>query len=265
VSSLLEVLPSARRDQGFPHRIVVDEAHYFLDHPGAADLLDLELAAYTLTTYRMSRLDPRILAATEAIIVTRVSDPAEARALVTLAGVVGDEARWSATLAELAVDEAVVVNMGGSGPPQMRRFRTARRLTPHVRHRHKYADIPIAAGDAFVFTRDGAPVGPAPRTLGELATTLRTCPADVVEGHRRRHDFSSWIGDAFHDRGLASEVFALECKQRRTAESSPTFADAVAQLLVERYVSSDGVSRRAGDGAGERIKPAADPPERRAW
>lgn len=247
VASLLKVLAAARREQGFPHRIVVDEAHYFLDYPGAADLLDLELAAYTLTTYRMSRLDARILAATEAVIVTRASDPAEVRALATLAGAEDDEARWRATLAELAVDEAVLVTMEGSDRPQVRRFRTARRLTTHVRHRHKYADIPIAASDAFVFTRDGMPIGPAPRTLGELAATLRTCPSDVLEGHRRRHDFSIWIRAAFRDRELADEVFALERDPHRAADPSPTFADAVARLIVERYFPSDGRGGSGGD------------------
>jgi hydroxymethylpyrimidine pyrophosphatase-like HAD family hydrolase len=242
VSSLLEMLASARRAQGFPHRIIVDEAHYFLDHPGAADLLDFELAAYMLTTYQMSRLDPRILAATEAIMVTRVSEPAETQALLALAGVADDEGGWRAALADLPVDEAVLVDLAGTGGPQMRRFRTARRLTPHVRHRHKYADVPIVASDAFVFTRDGVPVGPAPRTLGELAATLRTCPADVVHGHRRRHDFSSWIGDAFRDRSLAKQVLALESDRYQTAGDSPAFADAVARLIVERYRPAHGRS-----------------------
>jgi hypothetical protein len=247
VSALLELLGSARRDQGFPHRIVIDEAHYFLDHAGAADLLDLELAAYMLTTYQMSRLDARILAATEGIIVTRVSAPEEARALAALAGAEEDEAGWLTTLAELAVDEAVLVNMGEPGRPAMRRFRTARRLTAHVRHRHKYADIPIVAREAFVFTRDGVPIGPATRTLGELAATLGSCPSDVLEGHRRRHDFSSWIRHAFRDRELANEVFALERNQQRAADPSPTFADAVARLIVARYLPSDGRGRSAGE------------------
>src|SRR5262249_10202112 len=149
VRSLLTFLASARRRRGFPHRIVVDEAHYFLDRPDAVELLDLELASYVLTTYKMARLDPRVLDATEAIIVTRESDPAEVRALMTLAGALDDEEGWCATLAGLAIGEAVLVTMDGPVPGRMRRFRMASRLTPHVRHRHKYSDIPVPAKDAF--------------------------------------------------------------------------------------------------------------------
>jgi hypothetical protein len=116
VPSLLTVLASARRRRGFPHRIIVDEAHYFLDRPEALELLDLELASYTLTTYNMARLDPRILYATDAIIVTKQSDPTEARALMSVAGFVEDDERWRATLAGLAVNEAVLVTMVGPGP-----------------------------------------------------------------------------------------------------------------------------------------------------
>src|SRR5262249_22194033 len=150
------------------------------------------------------------LDATEAIIVTRESDPAEARALMTLAGVVEDEESWRATLAGLAMDEAVLVTMVGPVPGGVRRFRTASRVTPHVRHRHKYSDIPVAAKDAFVFTRNGVPTGPAPRTLLELSAVLGSCPLDVVEQHRGRHDFSRWIANVFRDRALATRVFALE-------------------------------------------------------
>ena len=234
VPSLLKALASARRRRGFPHRIVVDEAHYFLDRPEAVELLDLELASYTLTTYKMARLDSRILDATEAIVVTRESDPAEVRALMTLAGGVQDEERWRATLAGLGMDEAVLVTMEGPLAGRLRRFRRASRLTPHVRHRHKYSDIPLPAADAFVFTRNGVPTGPAPRTLVELSAVLGGCPPDVVEEHRRRHDFSRWIADVFRDRALATQVFALE---REHEDGGPSrFATELARAIVARYV-----------------------------
>jgi len=243
VPSLLKALASARRRLGFPHRIIVDEAHYFLDQPEAVELLDLELASYTLTTYNMARLDPRILYATDAIIVTRQSDPAEAAALMAVAGVAEDQERWRATLAGLAMDEAVLVTMVGPVPGQMRRFRTASRLTAHVRHRHKYSDIPVAAKDAFVFTRKGVPTGPAPRTLAEFSVALGVCPLDVVEDHRRRHDFSRWIANVFRDRALAARVFALEGEHQ--GGEAPGFATELARAVVERYVLPDPSPRPA--------------------
>jgi len=260
VSSLLKLLAAARRRRGFPHRIIVDEAHYFLDRPEAVELLDLELASYALTTYKMARLDPRILDATEAIIVTRESDPAEARALMAVAGVVADEEHWRATLAGLAVDEAVLVTMVGPAPGRMQRFRKASRLTPHVRHRHKYSDIPVARQDAFVFTRNGVPTGPAPRTLGEFSAALGRSPLDVVEEHRRRHDFSRWIANVFRDRDLAARVYALEREQEGGGTS--LFATELANVVVERYSLLDPSQRRATAVTG--LAGATAPAEARA-
>jgi hypothetical protein len=219
----------------------VDEAHYFLDGPEAVELLDLELAAYTLTTYNVTRLDARILRATEAIIVTRESDAAEARALMKLAGVVEGEENWRATLAGLSVNEAVLVTIGGPSPMGMRRFRPAARLTPHVRHRHKYSDIPVARQDAFVFTRNGVPTGLAARTLVEFSAAVGNCPPDVIEGHRRRHDFSQWIANTFRDRALATRVFALE--RDHESGASPRFVTELARAVVERYRVPDPSER----------------------
>src|SRR5262249_26792964 len=162
------------------------------------------------------------------------SDPAEVRALMTLAGALDDEEGWCATLAGLAIGEAVLVTMDGPVPGRMRRFRMASRLTPHVRHRHKYSDIPVPAKDAFVFTRNGVRTGPAPRTLVELSLALGSCPPDVVEEHRRRHDFSRWIANVFRDGALGARVFALEQEHENGAPSR--FATELERAIVARYV-----------------------------
>jgi hypothetical protein len=75
--SFLPMLARLRRTTGLPHRIVVDEAHYFLHDPGAGRLLDLDLGAYTLVTHRLSDIHPDIRQAIEAVIVTRTIDPGE--------------------------------------------------------------------------------------------------------------------------------------------------------------------------------------------
>jgi hydroxymethylpyrimidine pyrophosphatase-like HAD family hydrolase len=86
VTSVLLLLRDERRETGLPHRIVVDEAHYFLHDADVLRLLDLKLEGYTLITYQVSGIHPDILAATEAIIVTQESDPREVRALRALQG-----------------------------------------------------------------------------------------------------------------------------------------------------------------------------------
>ena len=43
IYTLLPMLAAIRRTTGLPHRIVVDEAHYFLHEPNIRELLDLNL------------------------------------------------------------------------------------------------------------------------------------------------------------------------------------------------------------------------------
>jgi nucleotide-binding universal stress UspA family protein len=117
---------------------------------------------------------------------------------------------------------AVLVTTREPGNGRLQRFRTASRLTPHVRHRHKYTDVPVTAREAFVFTRSGVRVGPAARTLSEFSRLLATCAPDVLEGHLRRHDFSRWITKVYRDRTLAAQVFALEEERKHLSTSSGT-------------------------------------------
>ena len=72
---------SLRRRTGLPHRIVVDEAHYFLDRPDVQSLLDLELAGYALVTYRVSQLRADVLATIETVVFTHENDAGELRAV----------------------------------------------------------------------------------------------------------------------------------------------------------------------------------------
>lgn len=81
LKSLLPMLANVRRATGLPHRIVIDEAHYFLHEPNVRELLDLTLGAYTLVTYRLSDLHPDLRKAIEGVIVKRTTDPRELQTL----------------------------------------------------------------------------------------------------------------------------------------------------------------------------------------
>ena len=54
---LLPLLATLRRQSGLPHKILVDEAHYYLGEPHGRHLVDAELAGYILVTYRVSGID----------------------------------------------------------------------------------------------------------------------------------------------------------------------------------------------------------------
>ena len=81
IRSVLPALNVMRRRTGTPHRIVVDEGHYFLHDAIDRRLLDLDFNGYTVVTYWPSQLPPALVAATEVILVTRESNLDEIEAL----------------------------------------------------------------------------------------------------------------------------------------------------------------------------------------
>lgn len=211
---LLPHLVRFRQRTGLPQRILVDEAHYFLDRPDASAFFDFALGGYTFVTYRVSELDPSVLRTIEAVVMTHTSDPREIAALASVAGREGDRT-WAALLHDLAIDEAALVRATGTEGAHVERFRLAHRLTAHVRHRAKYRDVPLPRERAFVFTRAGGPLGAPARTLRGFVDGISRAPPDVVDAHARRGDFSRWIADVFGDHPLADEVRELEDRHRR--------------------------------------------------
>ncbi len=209
VRRLLEAVNRVRHTTGLPHRVVVDEAHYFLHRLDDPQLFDHELGGYLLVTYRISDLSSDILGASEAVIVTCVADQRQALALLALApGIRTSEGL--AQLADLAIDEAVLLPGPLESGDSLKRFRIAPRLTVHVRHRRKYADIPVRPGHEFVFTQTGRPTGKRAGSVRDLLSALPKLPEDVVQGHLERGDFRRWFEDVFGDSKLAGVIRSLE-------------------------------------------------------
>jgi hypothetical protein len=245
VRSVLPGLGALRRHTGLPHRIIVDEAHYFLHDPDVPTLIDLEANGYTLTTYRASRVHPALLAATQAVLVTRESDPAEVAGLFELCKSCSGQApepRWERLFGELATGEVVVLPLTDESGGQLRRVRLSPRLTPHARHLAKYVDIPVARERAFVFWQDGAPRARA-RTLREFAAAVSALPTAALKGHLQRGDFSRWVADVFGDYPLAADLRRFE---RQTQEGSDSgAADDVCRAIRARYDVFDPMPRSA--------------------
>jgi hypothetical protein len=230
--SALPGVARLRRQTGLPHRVVVDEAHYFLHDTDVLELLDLELSGYTLVTYRASRLHSAVLAATQAILVTRESDPGEVRALYELCRSCGGrsgEAEWERLIGSLVIGEAVVLPITEEAKGALRRIRLAPRLTPHVRHLTKYVEIPVPDRRAFVFSRDGRPTGARARTLREFVSAVEGALPAALDGHLWRRDFSRWIAEVFGDYPLSKGVRRLEDEYcaRRAADVSASLGHAV--------------------------------------
>ena len=204
IRSILPALNVLRHRTGLPHRILLDEAHYFLHDADARQLLDFELNGYLVVTYCASRLPKPMLDASEIIIVTCESNPEEIRALrKRCSGCIGsDSAAW-AKLRELGYGEAVALPVTEEAAGHLRWFTLGRRLTPHVRHRQKYIDVPVSDLRAFVFPNRRA------QTLREFVQVLGQ-PGSNLDGYLRRNDFSRWIADVFGDYALADDLALIE-------------------------------------------------------
>jgi hypothetical protein len=233
LNTLLPMLASLRKTTGLPHRIVVDEAHYFLHEPNIRELLDLDLGAYTLVTYRLSDLHCDLRKAIEGIIVKRTTDLHEVRTLLAMAGNKNAESEWRAIFGGLAANEGVLLPGIEETGGKLLRFQLSPRLTVHVRHRAKYVDLQLVEGQGFIFTDNGRAVGTPARTLKEFVASLKTLPLSVLEGHARRGDFSQWIGDVFHDHLLASDVRKVE--QRYRLGHTRDLCNSLAESIQERY------------------------------
>jgi hypothetical protein len=212
-----------------PHRIVVDEAHYFLNDCVVERLLDFELAGYTLITYQPSRLHPDVLAASEAVITTRLTDPRERSFLARW----GTEPEEEASIARLDLGQAAILPAVPEAGGNLIVFRAGGRLAPHVRHRHKYLDVPVPADRAFIFTLNMKPTGRRAANLRELVSVVEGEPIEQLSSHVIRNDFSRWVADVFGDDILASELRGIEERYRLGLAVDAN--DQIANAIEARY------------------------------
>ena len=234
IRALLPGLADLRRRTGVPHRILLDEAHYFLHEAGISKLLDLELAGYTLVTYQPSQLHPDVLAASEAIVATRLTDPREMEALAI-------SCNWPTAcrhvVSQLELGQGALLSTAGDGRGTVTVVQLAPRLTSHVRHREKYLDVPVAQDRAFVFSKDDRSAHPRAASLREFSVAVASRPVEQLEAFLRRGDFSRWIADVFGDNALAAEVDAIEDQYRLGRVSD--VADAIVHAVESRYDLSE--------------------------
>jgi hydroxymethylpyrimidine pyrophosphatase-like HAD family hydrolase len=253
IRSVLPVLNVMRRRTGTPHRIVIDEGHYFLRDAIDRGLLDLDFNGYTVVTYWPSQLPTALIAATEVILVTRESNLDEIEALRTQCDACRhlDSAAWQ-MLPHLRIDQAVALPVTEEAGTDLRRFVIGERLTPHVRHRQKYVDVPVSDHHAFVFGPEHEHGGRVIRahTLREFAAVIRELDEREAGGYLGRGDFSRWVGGVFGDQPLARE---LEGYERRYAKAG--FQDAVERIVGAidcRYELTDPADVESTTGSKRR-------------
>ena len=234
----LPLIATYRREQGFPHRIFLDECHYFLNGSLAKQMLDYQLDGYTLVTYRPSQLAAEVLESIDVVVATRLAERTEVDALRDLLDDKSDEFTdshdWYEPLANLSICEAALLPPTKEAEGKLRRFAVAPRLTSHVRHRTKYSDVPVSKEHEFVFTNNGYPVGESANTLLELAIAAKRVKPDVLNDHCRHHDFSRWIARLFCDQVLANDIQKLESVMNHDGEADH-FIAGLCEAVEERY------------------------------
>jgi hypothetical protein len=253
IRAVLPALNTMRRRTGLPHRILLDEAHYFL-HDSDASTLDFESNGYIVVTYCASRLPSDLLAATEVMIVTCESNPAEIDALHRCCSRHSrvDRAAWSA-LAHLGEAQAVALPSTAEAAGGLKLFTMARRLTPHVRHREKYVDVPVSDRHAFVFVGPDRTV--RARTLRDFVAELERVQASLLVPYVARGDFSRWIREVFGDHPLASDLRDLEMRHRQV--KSPETIPEIVNAIRARYELIDEDEAAIGPPAAARpLSPA---------
>jgi hypothetical protein len=239
---LLPLLITLRRRSGFPHKILLDEAHYYLAGSDSARLIDSELAGYILVTYRISGIAPSIRTADDAVvIVTRETDAHEADTLMDMCRPRPADIDRR-IFRDLSTNEAALIPGAEESQGRIRRFQLAPRLTAHVRHQTKYLDMPVLDTQAFIFTDNGR-TGPRARTLKEFMGLLVALQPERIRAHLLRHDFSRWLADVFRDHPLAAHVRELE--GRASVEDVRVVTADIAQSIRARYETAEESAARA--------------------
>ena len=239
IRSTLPALNVMRRRTGLPHRIVVDEAHYFLHDAVADRLLDLDFNGYTIVTYSASQLPAEFIAATEVILVTCMSNPAEVEALLSHCPTCNQLSPppWE-ILRHLDRGQAVALPVTEEARGQLIMFSVGQRLTPHVRHRQKYVDVPVTKGRGFVFGPDWSEPLQRARTLRQFVSALESADIERADRYLRRRDFSRWIDDVFGDHALAEEIRVQEQRYGR-GERRDTLVTIVAAIRSRYDLTED--------------------------
>ena len=250
VHRAFQLVTELRRETGLPHRVVMDEAHYFLGDSAAAALIDHELAGHTLVTYRVGGLHADVIGAAECVIVTRETEPAEVELLYARFRGSGGVTHWQQVLAGLELDEAVLLPVDEEAQGVPRRFRIAPRLTHHVRHRHKYLDMPVGADVAFRFVLRGGQTGPVAHSLQGLIDALGSQQTDGIADHIHRGDLSRWVREVLRDTVLAREIAGHE--ERFRLGTLPDFNGAVIHAVHGRYRVTDDLIGRPPSRPGAR-------------
>ena len=198
-----------RAATGQPQWVVVDEAHGPIGRAVATRrLFDPAAEGYLLVTWQPEELSADALVSLDAVIA--LGSPRPESRFVDLAAAVADMPR-AQVARRLTGPTGRAVLAWRQHPRHATAFTFGSRITPHLRHEHKYEQSGVEPAHRFYFrTEPDIPTGAVAANLAELEAELGRCDRGVLRHHCPGHDFSGWIAGVFHDQVLASDVAAAE-------------------------------------------------------
>jgi hydroxymethylpyrimidine pyrophosphatase-like HAD family hydrolase len=230
IETALEWIGDSRRRSGFPHWVILDEAHYSLHREGVAEeVADLAGRGFCLVTYRPSWLRDATARQLDVLAFARTSAPEELAFLSARLAVEPRVAAALATLPNLPDGEFIVIEPGKTPLT----FVAAPRATAHVRHLRKYADSLVPFPERFIFRGAGGRVVAEAQSLHDFRRAVATVDGHVLGHHAGRGDFSRWVLDVFSDRQLARHLKKTEGRWRQGEIRD--LRRAIDQLIAARY------------------------------
>ena len=235
----LQGLHQLRGETGLPHWILLDEAHVPIGSTGMATAgFDLSDKGYCLVTYRPHELDEKALREIDAVVVF-------ARAhLKPLGPVLRSANIGPSAFRELdglpdnrPLGQAILVRPAPNGSAQG--LILDQRVTPHVRHLHKYAEAQLPFERRFFFRRGGEDTGRSAGNLSELDRMLRYQDGEVVKHHALHGDFSRWIYEVLQDAPLGEIIALVERDLARNVSPSAieTARVRILRAIEDRYLA----------------------------
>jgi hypothetical protein len=189
--------------------VVMDEAHGPVGRTGTArSMFNPAAKGYLLITWKPGELSADALASLDAVLALG-SHSLDSEFVDLTAAVAGVPRADIARLLDGPPGRAVLA--WRQHPREAVAFTVGTRVTPHLRHEHKYDQAGVEPAHRFHFrVESGTPTGAVAANLAELEAELASCDEGVLRHHCPGHDFSRWVADVFHDGPLAADLAAAE-------------------------------------------------------
>lgn len=203
VDELLLQLESSRTTTGLPHWIMVDEAHYFF-HNGSpcCARTSAKTGNFLLVAYHPSLIASDVHATIGAHLLMPTTVEDERYFLTTVLQEKGPRGLDIAEALSSLRSPLVGLLLDALGGARWQVLTPIGRVTNHVHHERKYADVPLPEHHAFHFRNTGGAPFVA-RNVSELHAAVQSVPLQSLRHHLVSGDLSRWASDV-----LGNEPFA---------------------------------------------------------